>query len=160
MTGVEHPHARGRIEMRATLRKRLACAHMALGAALMVFGCDQDYPDYGWDVAMDAMPEVGADTAYEPPPDVPRDPGTDPGSDSGADPGTDPGVESGVDTSGCTYPDGPYAYTGLGDTVAPVSWSTAIRAPSETYPSPTASFEDFYCDPEVESIVYILATRS
>jgi hypothetical protein len=136
--------------MRAALKYGLACV------ALLVMGCDQDYPGDDWDVAMDTLPEVASDTGYEAPPDLPPDPIVDPGTD----PVVDPGVDPGVDTSGCTYPEGPYAYTGIDVIVGPAYWDTAIRAPGESYPSPTASFEDFYCDPEVESIVYILATRS
>lgn len=158
--------------MRKAIVYGLACIPMLVGVGLVIVGCDQDYPDYPWDVAVDTTPEVTTDPGYEVPPDLPPDPasdpvtdpgtdiGVDPGTDPGVDPGTDPGVDPGTDTSGCTYPSGPYAYTRIGDTVGPASWATAIQASGETFPSPTARFEDFHCDPGVDSIIIFLATQS
>ena len=104
--------------------------------------------------------EPGEDPVVDPGTDPVVDPGTDPGTDPVVDPGTDPATDPGIDTGGCTYPSGPYAYTRIGDVVGPASWATAIQASGETFPSPTARFEDFHCDPGVDSIIIFLATQS
>jgi hypothetical protein len=49
----------------------------------------------------------------------------------------------------CTYPDPPYSFTSVGDTVAPMSWPLAVARPDETT---RADLEDFHCDPDVHSI--------
>ena len=154
--------------MRDVLKYGLACAPILLGVALLVFGCDQEYPGGYWDAVADTTPdptddvtlEPGEDPVVDPGTDPVVDPGTDPGTDPVVDPGTDPATDPGIDTGGCTYPSGPYAYTRIGDVVGPASWATAIQASGETFPSPTARFEDFHCDPDVDSIIIFLATQS
>lgn len=155
--------------MHKVLKCGILCAPMVIGAVLMIAACDQEWP-VAWDGYMDTgQPDIMVDTGFDMPPDtspdLPPDTTTDTTSDPGIDttpPDTTPDTtpDPGVDTSGCTYPAGPWAYTRIGDTVGPASWPSAIQASAETFPSPTADFEDFFCDPDVESIVIFLATQS
>ncbi|MBW2261629.1 MAG: hypothetical protein JRG91_06610, partial [Deltaproteobacteria bacterium] len=52
-------------------------------------------------------------------------------------------------TPSCTYPSGPYSFTSVGDTVAPMHWPLAMARPDE---STEADLELLYCDPDVHSI--------
>jgi hypothetical protein len=55
----------------------------------------------------------------------------------------------------CIYPEGPYLFTAVGDTVAPMSWPDAVARPDEgTAP---ADLEEFYCDEDVHSIFIMTA---
>lgn len=54
----------------------------------------------------------------------------------------------------CVYPEGPYLFTAVGDTVAPMRWPDAVARPDETGP---ADLEELYCDPDVHSIFIMTA---
>jgi len=58
----------------------------------------------------------------------------------------------------CVYPSGPYAFTAVGDTVAPMSWLSAVARPDES--GRPADLEDLYCDPDVHSIFIQIVTTT
>ena len=50
----------------------------------------------------------------------------------------------------CTYPDGPHAFTAVGDIAPPMSWPSAMARPDDL--GSPASLADLHCDPDVHSI--------
>ncbi len=56
----------------------------------------------------------------------------------------------------CTYPSEPYAFSAVGDVVAPMSWPSAIARPDDS--GRPAHLELLYCDPDVHSIFIQLVT--
>ena len=55
----------------------------------------------------------------------------------------------------CTFPEGPYAFSAVGDTVAPMSWPDAFAGVDETLEADLAVIR---CDPSVNSIFVFIAT--
>lgn len=67
-----------------------------------------------------------------------------------------PTGDTGGDTvAPCTYPEGPYAFSAVGDTVAPMSWPGAFAGVDETLEADLAVIR---CDPSVNSIFVFIAT--
>lgn len=50
----------------------------------------------------------------------------------------------------CIYPEAPYAFSGVGDTVAPMWWPTMVRGTDER--TTDGSLSALHCDPLIESI--------
>jgi hypothetical protein len=120
---------------------------LAVASLLVLVGCDQDWPGAYPDVWVDATPDVLPDPGY--------DPGVDPAEDAGPDISVDVPEEEAP--APCTYPTGPYAFRNVGDTVAPMAWPSAVPGSSET--STAADLEDYFCDPDVNS-VFVLVTNT
>jgi hypothetical protein len=116
------------------------------GAAvlILVVACDQEWPSDMTDVFVDTGPSdapadtIVADTPGDVPPDTVEEETVEP----------------------CEYPAGTYSFTREGDLVGPATWPSCIKASGETYPLDHADFEQFYCDPAVESIIVFAATVS
>jgi len=87
------------------------------------------------------------------------DPGYDPGSEPVVDAAPDIFVDMAEEeaVAPCTYPSGPYAFRNVGDTVGPMAWPSAVPGPSET--STAADLEEFFCDPDLNS-VFVLVTNT
>jgi hypothetical protein len=142
-------------------------ARLVALCAVLTSACDQDWPGDVWDVAVDTLSDTAFDPGYDTipsdtTPDLYTDTGLDPGVDTAPDTGVDTGTDPGVDTGGpCTdYPPGPYAFSRLGDTVGPATWPAMIKAPTETSSLAVADLQEFYCDPDVESVIVFIATIS
>lgn len=58
----------------------------------------------------------------------------------------------------CTYPEGPYGFDTIGATAGPMAWPSMVKGPEELYELDYADFEVFFCDPEVQSIIVVIAT--
>jgi hypothetical protein len=76
-------------------------------------------------------------------------------ADADVDAETDPVEEPAEDVpeeepEPCEYPSGPYAFTAVGDTVAPMSWPSAVARPDDD--GHPADLENLYCDADVHSI--------
>jgi hypothetical protein len=108
--------------MRHTPLRGPVCLFLAL-ALVLTAGCDQGYGSWA-DVVVDSTPDT-------------------------SDPGVEMETDADEDTP-CTYPEGPYAFTGAGDIVGPMYWPTAIRGTDERTTTP--DFEVWHCDPEIKSI--------
>jgi hypothetical protein len=98
---------------------------IAFAAAALLAACDEGYGGYG-----DAAVELAVDL---------------------------PGTEDAADDAGtpCTYPEGPYAFSTVGDTVGPMRWPSAFAGLDETL---EADLEAIRCDPSVNSIFVFAAT--
>jgi hypothetical protein len=134
-------------------------ATVLVAAAVPVLGaCDQDYTYPMADALGDVLPD-----AYYPGPDVTYDPGSDPGYDAGHDPAADAGSDPVIDPveeggeGPCIYPEGPHMFRSIGNIVPPMAWPSAIPGSTET--SIAADLEDYFCDPEVNS-VFIMVTHT
>ena len=116
---------------------------VALGVFLII-ACDQEWTgETTTDVHVDTVtPDVPDDS---PVPDVPEDTAPEVEPDTGPD---------------CVYPEGPYGFNAVGDTVGPASWPSSIKGSEEVSELAQADFEAFYCDPDVQSIVVFVATTS
>jgi len=55
----------------------------------------------------------------------------------------------------CTFPEGPYGFAAVGDTVGPMSWPSAYAGLDETL---EADLSAIHCDPSVNSIFVMVAT--
>ena len=125
-----------------TGRRGALLAPLAMAAVPVLAACDQDWPG----ALQDAYTEPAPDT---------YDPGSEPLYDAGPDITVD--VPEEEVPAPCTYPAGPYAFRSIGDTVGPMAWPSAVPGPDET--STAADLEEFFCDPEVNS-VFVLVTNT
>lgn len=127
---------------------------LVAAAVPFVAACDQDYAYPMADALGDVLPD-----AYTPGPDVTYDPGSDPGHDPAADAGADPVIDPVEEEGGgpCIYPEGPHMFRRIGDIVPPMAWPAAVPGSTET--SPAADLEEYFCDPEVNS-VFIMVTHT
>ena len=98
---------------------------IAFAAAALLAACDEGYSTYD-----DASAELTVDL---------------PGGGDTAD-------ES---EPACTYPEGPYAFSAVGDTVGPMRWPSAFAGVDETLEADLAVIR---CDPAVNSIFVMVAT--
>ena len=138
----------------------MRAAVVPLVLAALLTGCNgsQEARDASTDIVDDAPVDVSTGEPDAVTEDVPLDPGHDPAPEPGSDPASDPVPEpepDPADDGPCTYPPGPYSFDGIGATVGPCSWPTAVPGSGETLP---ADFEVLHCDPDVETILVFLAT--
>jgi len=125
---------------------------IAAGIVLVALAaCDEDYGGPGSDAVADLAPDPTLDGTLDPS----DDPVTEPADDPVTDPAVDPATE---DTgSGCTYPEGPYAFSMVGDTVGPMRWPSAVIGTDESL---AADLEALHCDPGVNSVFVQIVTTS
>jgi hypothetical protein len=116
---------------------------LAACAALLAAGsCSNGGSDDETDTGTDPTPDVVEDVAEETPADDPVD-----------DPVPD--VE---DEPECVYPEGPYGFSAVGQTAGPMAWPSSIKGAEELMDLDHADLEVFFCDPEVQSIIVVIAT--
>jgi hypothetical protein len=71
--------------------------------------------------------------------------------DALADNMTDTAADTSEESTGpCTYPEGPHAFTGVGDIVGRMIWPSAVKGPAEDTEAP--DFLSFHCNPDLRSI--------
>ena len=63
---------------------------------------------------------------------------------------TDVALDSGDETLPCTYPEGPYAFGAVGDTVAPMSWPSSPVGMDETLEAQRRA--DFRESPDIRKL--------
>jgi hypothetical protein len=143
---------------RGTLAKVAWISLPAAMGLLLLVACDQDWPG-DWDGKADtSVPDIVADTGSDTtPPDVPDD--TTPGDTMPADTAPDPVEEDPGEP--CTgYPPEPWGFEAVGQTPGPAAWPSSLKGSTEISALAHADLQQFYCDPEVESVLVFLATMS